>query len=186
MGVFFRSPGRGRRSAGLLRSGRIRELDNSQRLRLSNLCEIDQDVRVKIERWNWESEFYELAWTEINTTRVHIEAFQPPWATVQMAERSLDPETIIDVPWRVPKPNVSDLEQTAEVGISVPPMEIPLQSEDELALVEHLQLPAPEHHVAKASTFFWSRTSERAKLSIQRRWSQSTRQPKPLRHQCQQ
>ena len=149
MGVFFQFPGRGRRSAGLLRSGRIRELDNSQRLRLSNLCDIDRYVRVLVESWNWKAEFYELAWREASNTTIHIEAFQPPWATVQKSERSLDPE-IIDVPWRVPTP-VSDVEQAAEVGISVSPESYPFQVAVDSATVEPLQLAA-EHDVAKTPT----------------------------------
>jgi len=149
MGVFFQFPGRGRRSAGLLRSGRIRELDNSQRLRLSNLCDIDRYVRVLVESWNWKAEFYELAWREASNTTIHIEAFQPPWATVQKSERSLDPE-IIDVPWRVPTP-VSDVEQAAEVGISVSPESYPFQVTVDSATVEPVQLAA-EHDVAKTPT----------------------------------
>jgi hypothetical protein len=152
MGVFFRFPGRGRRTAGLLRSGRIRELDNSQRLRLSGLCEINHHVRVQVERWNWEAEFYELAWhcTEVNTTTVHIEPFQPPWATVQTAERSLGADTqIVDVPWRVPTP-VSDVEQTDDLGISVSPESYPFQVVVESATVEPLHLT--EHGVAKTPT----------------------------------
>jgi hypothetical protein len=152
MGVFFRFPGRGRRTAGLLRSGRIRELDNSQRLRLSNLCEINHHVRVQVESWNWKAEFYELAWhcTEVNTTTVHIEPFQPPWATVQTAKRSLGADTqIVDVPWRVPTP-VSDVEQTDDLGISVSPESYPFQVKVEPATVEPLHLT--EHDFAKTST----------------------------------
>ena len=148
MGVFFRFPGRGRRSAGLLRSGRIRELDNSQRLRLSKLCEINHDVRVQVERWNWEAEFYELAWREAGNTTIHIEAFQPPWDTAQTVERSLDADTIVDVPWRVPRP-VSDVEQAADLGISVSPEGYPFQVAVELATVEPLQLAALVHDFAK-------------------------------------
>lgn len=151
IGVFFQFPGRGRRSAGLLRSSRIRELDNSQRLRLSKLCEINHDVRVQVERWNRKADFYELTWREASTTTVHIEAFQPPWATAQTAERSLDPE-IIDVPWRVAKPDVLEVEQTADLGISVSPESYPFQVAVELATVEPLQLAALVHDVAKAPT----------------------------------
>ena len=150
IGVFFQFPGRGRRSAGLLRSSRIRELDNSQRLRLSKLCEINHDVRVQVERWNWKADFYELTWREASTTTVHIEAFQPPWATAQTADRSLGADTIIDVPWRVPTP-VSDIEQAAEVGISVSPESYPFKVTVDSATVEPLQLAA-EHDVAKTPT----------------------------------
>jgi hypothetical protein len=145
MGVFFQFPGRGRRSAGLLRSGRIRELDNSQRLRLSNLCDINRYLRVQVESWNWKAEFYELAWKEIVTITVHIEAFQPPWDTAQTVKRLLD-AGIIDVPWRVAKPDVLEVEQTADLGISVSSESDPVDS----AMVEPLQLT--EHDVVKKPT----------------------------------
>ena len=123
-------------------------LDKSQRLRLSKLCEINHDVRVQVERWNWEAEFYELAWREAGNTTIHIEAFQPPWDTAQTVERSLDADTIVDVPWRVPRP-VSDVEQAADLGISVSPEGYPFQVAVELATVEPLQLAALVHDFAK-------------------------------------
>ena len=123
---------------------------------MAKLFPIDQDVRVRVEFWNFDAEFYEISWTEISTSRVHIERFQPPWATVQTAERLLlEAEMIIDVRWRDPKPDVSCCHQTSDGSISMLPEEIPFQVTVELATVEPIETqtqaaPTPVPAVARA------------------------------------